>query len=407
MTKVGAVVYDENFGSMDDQKHLAVYWRAEEPSNDLKTFYGLDHAKNHQEYLNALQYYSCPGQNFVYADRDNNVAIRQQGYFMMRTQAGEGSFVMPLATADLNRLKQKIPVEQNPYVLNPERGFVSSANQKPVDHTYPYLTNGVYENLRNRVINHVLANSSNIKARDMMNLQGNNFSLLAKESLPIMLSFLDETKYTDELSLKMIQALKNWNYYTDPNRDAPTFFYKWYDQVANSTWDEFESKDVSLVRPQNYVLSILLANDPKFKLFDIVTSDTIETAKEVVDLAFKNTVAFFKNYLKEHNNTKWVTYKNTTIKHLAQLDAFSISGISIGGWNNVVNATSDFFGPSWRMVVDFSTGKPTAYGIYPGGQNGNPASKNYSNMIPAWAANNYYTLGFYDSKEEAMKGIKK
>ena len=111
--------------------------------------------------------------------------------------------------------------------------------------------------------------------------------------------------------------------------------------------------------------------------------------------------------MKEHNNTKWDDYKHTTVEHLARLDAFSVSNIPIGGWNNIVNAAATTTGPSWRMVVDFSTGRPTAYGIYPGGQNGNPASKNYSNMIPVWASNNYYTLGFYANKDEAMKGIKK
>ena len=90
ITKIGAVVYDENFGEQDDKKHLATYWRAEEPSNDLMAFYYLNKAKNHQDYLNALNYYACPGQNFIYADASNNIAIRQQGNFMLRTDYGDG-----------------------------------------------------------------------------------------------------------------------------------------------------------------------------------------------------------------------------------------------------------------------------------------------------------------------------
>lgn len=407
MTKVGAVVYDEHFGDMADQKHLAVYWRATEPSNDLKTFYGLDHAKNHADYLAALQYYSCPGQNFVYADRDNNVAIRQQGYFMLRTQNGDGSFVTPLATADIDRLKQTIPVEQNPYVLNPERGFVSSANQKPVDRTYPYLTNGVYENLRNRVINDVLRNSTNIQAKDMMKLQDNNLSLLAKETLPAMLAYLDETAFHDDaLAKQMLTALKNWNYYADAGQEAPSYFYKWFDEAENTAWDEFGSKEVSLIRPQIYVFAELLAKDPQFPLFDIKGTPETETAKEVAVQSFRKTVDFFRKFKEELPDTKWTTYKNTSIIHLARLDAFSVKGVSIGGYNNIVNATSEFHGPSWRMVVDFREGKPFGYGIYPGGQNGNPASDLYGNMIPVWAGNNYYPLRLYTNKDEAMKGIK-
>ena len=41
------------------------------------------------------------------------------------------------------------------------------------------------------------------------------------------------------------------------------------------------------------------------------------------------------------------------------------------GDRNVVNATSENHGPSWRMIVEMSK-PPKAFGIYPGGQSGNP-----------------------------------
>lgn len=107
---------------------------------------------------------------------------------MLRTVSGDGSFVTPLANVDIAKLKARIPVEQNPYVLNPERGFCCSANQNPVDQTYPYLTNGVYENYRNRVINTTLTTAANYTWQDMGKLQNNNLSLLAKEILPTLLA---------------------------------------------------------------------------------------------------------------------------------------------------------------------------------------------------------------------------
>ncbi len=50
----------------------------------------------------------------------------------------------------------------------------------------------------------------------------------------------------------------------------------------------------------------------------------------------------------------------------------------------MVNATSGDHGPSWRMVVELKT-KPQGYGIYPGGQSGNPGSPYYDNMLSMWA----------------------
>jgi hypothetical protein len=45
------------------------------------TFYGLNRAKTHDDYLKALNYYYCPGQNFVFASHAGDIAIRQQGHF--------------------------------------------------------------------------------------------------------------------------------------------------------------------------------------------------------------------------------------------------------------------------------------------------------------------------------------
>ena len=50
-------------------------------------------------------------------------------------------------------------------------------------------------------------------------------------------------------------------------------------------------------------------------------------------------------------------------------------------------------GPSWRMIVEM-TSPPTAIGIYPGGQSGNPGSKYYDNFIDQWAAGEYFSALF-------------
>ena len=40
-----------------------------------------------------------------------------------------------------------------------------------------------------------------------------------------------------------------------------------------------------------------------------------------------------------------------------------------------------------------------AYGVYPGGQSGNPASPYYDNMIEDWANMNYYHLDFMSKSD--------
>ena len=64
-----------------------------------------------------------------------------------------------------------------------------------------------------------------------------------------------------------------------------------------------------------------------------------------------------------------------------------------GGCADCVNALKATHGPSWRMVVALDK-EPRGYGIYPGGQSGNPGSAHYAEFIGDWAAGRYYPLTF-------------
>ena len=83
--------------------------------------------------------------------------------------------------------------------------------------------------------------------------------------------------------------------------------------------------------------------------------------------------------------------KNAQILHLTKLPAFSEMELALGGTKHSLNAMQQTFGPSWRMVVALGE-TPEAYGTYPGGQSGNPASPFYKNRIPTWAKGEYDKL---------------
>jgi len=95
------------------------------------------------------------------------------------------------------------------------------------------------------------------------------------------------------------------------------------------------------------------------------------------------------------DNDEWYHVKNTTVKHLTKLPAFSFADLKIGGWGNTVNAAKGDHGPSWRMVVEMGKDKVSAFGVYPGGQSGNPGSKYYASFLDYWVAGKYYPLSFY------------
>ena len=137
-TVFGPVMYDKNFSGNRtvNNKNYAVRWKAHDPSNELKIFYLLDHAKNYADYSAAVINLHTPGQNCVFACKNGDIAIKTQGEFPAKWK-GQGDFVMP--GIDSSYMWQAmIPMDETPFQYNPERNFVSSANQRPADSTYPY-----------------------------------------------------------------------------------------------------------------------------------------------------------------------------------------------------------------------------------------------------------------------------
>lgn len=394
-THLGPVVYEGNFNaSGSQQQNLALKWTAHSPSNELATFYYLNRAKNYSDYEYALTFYQCPGQNFVYADAHNNIAIWQQGRFPARWKE-QGKFIMDGSVKE-NDWQAIIPQQQNPHIKNPERGFVSSANQHGVDETYPYYYLGMFEHYRNRRINNELTRMQKISADSMFRLQNDNYNLMAKENLSLMLEYVNKNELkNDSVEKLVLNALEKWNYMHDAEMIGPTAFDLWWKQYTTFVWDEFEDKPYKLIKPHPSAMLRFMKKFPNDKLFIHQTTKD-RTPKNAVNLSYD---AFYWTGLKinelitEDEHPQWGFQNAITVEHLARIPAFSFNNLVTGGYKYAVNAVSPPNGPSWRMVVELGD-KPKAWGVYPGGQSGNPGSHNYTAFVEKWAKSEYYELVF-------------
>ena len=144
--------------------------------------------------------------------------------------------------------------------------------------------------------------------------------------------------------------------------------------------------------------------DSAYKFLDNINTPQPETLADEATIAFKAAVADLK-IAEAEGRLEWAKYKDTKVNHLLRLPAFSRLHLPIGGGTNIINATKENHGPSWRMVVSL-TAKTEAYGIYPGGQSGNPGSKFYDNSISDWAAGKYYSLWLMTKEEQKDKRVK-
>ena len=398
-THWGPVTYDRHYHAENELNHYAFRWIAHEPSEEINAFHRLNRAKNHAEFMEALDFFSLPAQNFVFASVSGDIAIRVQGKFPVRRKE-EGKFLLD-GSRSSSGWKAFIPNAHNIHQRNPERGFVSSANQYPVDDTYPYyITAPSYEAYRNRRINEVLRKAENITYRDMMRLQTDNYNLKAAESLPLFLSYLDTTQL-NQLERQAYRILRSWDYFNSTNSAGATYYEAWWDHLMPLLWDEMKNENVILARPTTYNTIRLLRERPGLKFFDILETEEKETAGDVIRRAFVLGVGAIEDW-KTRNTTLpiWAEYKDSYISHLLPpLTALSMR-VKTGGNHDIVNAHSRTHGPSWRMVVSLEPSGTKAWAVYPGGQSGNPGSTHYSDLLPSWTRGAYFPMLFLKAPEE-------
>lgn len=394
MSHFGPVMFDAYYQNpQSNGRTLAVKWTAHNPSTGVETFYQLNRAKNIDDYAKAIQLWKCPGQNFVVATKSGDIAIKQQGDFVARWDR-QGDFIMPGqdSTYDWQGI---IPFEENPMIMNPARGFVSSANQKSTDASYPYYlgTASSFPLYRGISVNKQLSAMTQVTAQDMQALQTNNYNVFAEQARPALMKFVELDKLSKDAQ-RMVNTMTSWNLYNNETEKGITIFKLIWDSVENAVWaDELAGSLIPLTKPESFVLLEQMIRDSNFRVADdIRTKDKVETLKEQVLLGIEKATLKCVE-LEQENKLSWSAFKATRVLHLTKIPALSRLNLPIGGGVNIINATGENHGPSWRMVVHL-TDEIEAYGLYPGGQSGNPGSPFYDSFVNYWAAGKYYRLLF-------------
>jgi penicillin amidase len=381
----GPVIYEEKFhGPGGIRIPLALRWMAHDESNELLSLYLLNRSANYEQFVAAIHQFKCPGQNMIYADRQGNIGLWGQGQFVNKWK-DQGKYIM--SGADSSTLwKELIPMADNPHAYNPSLGYLSSANQAVTDSTYPYWYNGYFYEFRAWRINNVLGGMQNATVQDMFALQNDCYSILAASVLPIMLQYLPANLGANENAY--LDDLKGWDYKLTAESKAASVFQLWWAEAYANIWKRRFAGIPDGLRPSAERTMQLMQND---------AAHMPELGEAIVH-GFEKAVDSLEKLSK--TGTEWYHVKNTTVKHLTKLPAFSFGDLKMGGWGNVVNAVKGDHGPSWRMVVEMGR-EIEAYGVYPGGQSGNPGSQYYVSFLDHWVEGKYYRLQFYPSTVSA------
>lgn len=374
-------------------------WIVHDGSNDLKAFYGLNRAENYEDYVEALSHFEAPAQNFVFASNEGDIALWVNGKFPKKWMY-QGQTVSD-GTDPAYDWQDWIPRDHVPHIRNPERGYVSSANQESAASDYPYYLDDDFAPFeRGRRINDLLAQMEDITPEDMQEMQLDTYSYYAATILPALLEWMN-TDSLDDQELEIYNLLSEWDYYMDAEKIAPSVFRLWVGNFYRSIfYDEYETTEVMLRLPSRDRFVEVIKAEPEWPFIDNVNTSQVETRGERAAYAFNETIADLTDQYGEFSDGwKWGFVINNDVNHLAFIPGMGEQDLFTSGSSEAINATRGTHGPSWRMVVEVGP-EVRGYGVYPGGQSGNPGSKSYTEFLEPWRTGELFELDFLKEKPE-------
>ncbi|HKO96630.1 MAG TPA: penicillin acylase family protein [Pyrinomonadaceae bacterium] len=171
VTRHGPIVFEKG------GRRYALRWTALNPKlNSPDSSYLINRARNWKEFSTALNSFTAPAQNIVYADVDGHIGYHVAGVVPIRKE-GDGSLPYDGAT-DAGEWTSFVPIDKLPQLYDPPSGIIVTANQRIVGTDYPYfLTHHWAQPYRARRIHDLLSAKPKLSADDYRRILGDVYSI--------------------------------------------------------------------------------------------------------------------------------------------------------------------------------------------------------------------------------------
>ena len=389
---------------------LSLQWTALEPSVELEAIIEMNKAANWDQFEKALELFHTPAQNFVFASQDGTIAYKANGKIPIRKQ-GQGLLPVPGWTDEYG-WEGYIPYEELPKTVNPDEGFISTANNKVIAESYPYhISNDWAQPYRQMRIQEFLKTDEKLTAEDMLALQMDQKNLQAEEFVPIFIDNLEVSLKENEK--EAIAILKDWDYQDSKDEAAPLIFNLWMKKISDVLFeDEISMEMRGLFKGQKQAVDELIRRAAKGN-----EGPWMKEKGGLSNVLYKS----FQLALKDAENLqgsspakwKWGEYHQiyfphslSSVKPLNYL--FNKEGsIPVGGSSVTVQAAANKedgtvnHGGSWRFVIDMAD-MNTGYHLVGPGQAEHPLSKWYHNQMKSWVEGDYHQTFISDVKGEKL-----
>jgi penicillin amidase len=411
ITRHGPIINEVVDGQSDV---LAFRWAAEEPNQIFRSIVGINQAQNYEAFREAARFWDIPAQNLVYADVEGNIAYQMPGLVPIRL-AGDGMVPVPGWTGEYE-WDGWVPFEELPALLNPEAGYIVTANNAVVDEEYPYLlstdwSDGDRARRMTEMIEEAIANGE-VTAATAAQIQFDSKSLLAESYVPLFTGLSS----SDPQVQAAIERLRGWD--LQERRDsvpAALFEIFYMHLVRNVLADEVGEANVS--KAYSAVFFHDLANQERASWWDDSTTAATESRSDILLRSMAETIGWFEENLGgEMNDWAWGRIHQATfssnplgqsgvgpIEAMVNRGPFpadggrSIVNANAWSWDNPAAVTGHV---SMRMIVDLSD-FDASQAVNTTGQSGHPYHPHYDDMIELWLNGQYYPMWFSQEAVEA------
>jgi len=397
---------------------FSMRWTGHEVSNEIATFFTMNWADSFSEFQSKFDTFGAPGQNVMYADRTGNIGMFSLGNIPIRNH--KPITMVPGWDSDFS-WNGFLTRDEMPSIINPERGWIANANNKLTPSNTPYIATFWEPASRIKRIEYLLNQQQSFSVDDMKTMQNDIFSEHAKRVLDLTLPVLNQVQ-DDTLISKVLPYLNNWDYRYQTTATAATItdlFFKnlTYNILVDELGEDIVDAWVRLESIPVRVIKHLLADQPTSTLFDIKTTETVETRELIIILTMRQTVQqLTKKFGDETYEWRWEKLHTLTleppffaraakspeapgalkmiVKNILSSGPYAAPGHGMTINNAQYNWEKPFqavLGPSIRRIIDLSDLRQVQT-ILPGGQSEHPTSDYYDNQVERWLRGEYRTL---------------
>ncbi len=387
---------------------ISMRWTGYELNDPIGTFLDLNRAQTWEEFNAALDGFSVPGQNLIYADVEGFVGYRSAVKLPIRGNAGG---LLPLPGWErASEWKGFVPSARLPRVLNPPEGFVASANNKVVDDSYPYPIGDLWEPPARiqRIRELLAAHPEAVTVADFERWQNDRVSLLAMQLVPYVLRVCADPAFVFPEKERIVEYLRSWNFSFDRDDIPSAIYHPWLVRFLQNTFRDEMGDDLyhDYVLLVNIPLRVIarLVREENSPWFDDETTDSVESRDDVIRTSLVQAVADVRERLGDDPRMwRWGTLHTVEFRHpfglRPPLNAiFNVGPFPTGGASTALVSGEYSFnapytvsvGPSYRQIFDL--GDPSfARVVLPPGQSGHAFHPDYDNQAQLWLNGGYRT----------------